>query len=223
MFLRVDVDGAMVDYSRAIQLDAQYAEAYSNRANAFHDKADYYRALSDFDRALQLNPRYAPAYFGRGYAKAAVGRTLDAITDFTKVVRIESRNAKAFVNRAILRFLRGDLSGAADDCRRAISIRPDTEAFYVRGRIRQNQGLLDEAIEDYSRAITADQNNAMAFAHLGFALLAKGRTDDAQRNFNRVTQIDPRLGREIDPRMISEALALTKSSIRSPIPKPASK
>ena len=50
-------DRAIEDYSRAIELDPEYAPAYYNRGNAYSDKGEYDRAIEDLNRAIELDPR----------------------------------------------------------------------------------------------------------------------------------------------------------------------
>ena len=59
---RGDYDRAIQDYDQAIQLDPKYANAYSNRGDAYYTKGDYDRAIQDYDQAIKLDPKYADAY-----------------------------------------------------------------------------------------------------------------------------------------------------------------
>lgn len=59
-------DGAIAAYSRAIELDPNFAEAYNNRAYTNMVKQDYAAALPDLDRAIQLRPNYVNALMNRG-------------------------------------------------------------------------------------------------------------------------------------------------------------
>src|ERR1043166_1930531 len=50
-----DLDGAIADYDRAIELDPKYASAYYNRGDAKDDKGDLDGAIADFKRATELD------------------------------------------------------------------------------------------------------------------------------------------------------------------------
>ena len=49
-----------------MQLDPDYAPAYTNRALALRQTNRNDQALADFTRAIQADPNYGPAYIGRG-------------------------------------------------------------------------------------------------------------------------------------------------------------
>jgi F-type H+-transporting ATPase subunit b len=58
---RGDFDSAITDFSRAIELDPKYANAFFNRANAYRAKDDLQKAKEDLETALKLDPQLLPA------------------------------------------------------------------------------------------------------------------------------------------------------------------
>ena len=67
-----DLDGAIADYTRAIELDPKFTEAYYNRGLAKKHKGDLDGAIADYNRVIEINPnnpKYARAYCDRGVAK----------------------------------------------------------------------------------------------------------------------------------------------------------
>ena len=49
-----DLDGALADYSQAIQIKPKYAAAYRNTGNAKRKKGDLNGANADFNQAVKL-------------------------------------------------------------------------------------------------------------------------------------------------------------------------
>src|SRR5216117_2905360 len=66
-----DLDGAIEDYTRALELAPEDAEILFNRGNAWVAKGEYQRAVADFMRAVEADPGHAQALFRHA---AAVGR-----------------------------------------------------------------------------------------------------------------------------------------------------
>ena len=63
-----DIDKAIVNYSKAIELDSDYAEAYHERGNAYVLKGDFDHVLEDYTKVLELEPHYGPVYYNRALA-----------------------------------------------------------------------------------------------------------------------------------------------------------
>ena len=64
-----DYRGAIADFTKAIELNPKYAEAYSKRGYAKCYVYDKQSALEDANSAISLNPRLANAYLTRSWAK----------------------------------------------------------------------------------------------------------------------------------------------------------
>src|SRR4051794_36781419 len=63
-----DLDGAIADYDKAIQLDPGLIEAYDNRANAKMAKGDREGAFADYTKAIQLSPLSFTSNYNCGVA-----------------------------------------------------------------------------------------------------------------------------------------------------------
>jgi tetratricopeptide (TPR) repeat protein len=61
-------DQAIYEYTKAIELNPNSAEAYNKRGVAYGKKGQYDQAISDFTKALEINPKDAEAYNNRGIA-----------------------------------------------------------------------------------------------------------------------------------------------------------
>ncbi|WP_044034478.1 tetratricopeptide repeat protein, partial [Microcystis aeruginosa] len=59
-------DLALSDYSKAIELNPNFAEAYNNRGVLYSYQQKYELALADFNKAIEINPNSADAYYNRG-------------------------------------------------------------------------------------------------------------------------------------------------------------
>ena len=62
------MSGGAADYSRAIAIQPDLAEAYYNRGRARYSQDATRAAIADYRQALALRPDFAHAYIWRGYA-----------------------------------------------------------------------------------------------------------------------------------------------------------
>ena len=58
-FEKEEYDKAIAEFSRAIELDPNYAEAYYKRGVAYLRKDKYDEAIADLTKAIELDPRIA--------------------------------------------------------------------------------------------------------------------------------------------------------------------
>ena len=82
----LDNDSAIEDYSKAIEIDPDYAEAYNNRGFVYDVMGEYGQAIDDFNKAIELVPDYAKAYYNRGVTYVKQGRNDEALADFEKAL-----------------------------------------------------------------------------------------------------------------------------------------
>src|SRR5258705_124712 len=81
-----DLDGALADYDKAIELNPKDALAYYNRGNVKDKTGDVDGALADYGKAIKLKPKDALAYYNRGNAKYRKGDLDGALADANKAV-----------------------------------------------------------------------------------------------------------------------------------------
>src|SRR5262249_16056146 len=62
LYAKKDLDGAIAEFRKAIELDPTLAPAYSGLGVALRDKKDLDGAIAQFRKAIEVDPKYAPAY-----------------------------------------------------------------------------------------------------------------------------------------------------------------
>jgi tetratricopeptide (TPR) repeat protein len=141
-----DVDEALNNYNKALQLAPEYVSAYSSRGLAYTHKEQYERALADFTKALTLEPEYAPAYNNRAGLYRAIGYYDLAITDFTQAILLYPQFDKPYNNRGELWFAVGHFEQALGDFKRSEELKPNYPFGIAGMAISQHAlGNVDEA------------------------------------------------------------------------------
>jgi|GEM_PF-5494904 len=187
-----DKQGAIADFSQAVELNPRNATAYCNRGIAHADLGDKTSALSDFDMALTIDPNLAIAYNHRGLVYSDLGDKRQAIADYTEALRIQPDYATAFFNRGAARSKIGDFQGAIADYSEAIRLKPDyATAYFNRGFAYQQAGDKAAAIADYDEALKADSQFAAAYNNRGFVRYEVGDTAGAIADFDLALRLNP--------------------------------
>src|SRR5262249_7127943 len=192
-----DVNGAIADFTRAIELDGKSVAAYYNRGIARLEKGDYDGAISDLNRAIELSPNTADYYNDRGLAKLRKSDSNGAIADFTKAIELDPKTALAYRNRALAKNIKKDADGALADYNRAIELDPkNANAYNNRGNIKKDKGDLDGAIADFTSALGLNDKLAIAYKNRGEAKQAKGNAAGAKEDLQHAGELDPALVRQ---------------------------
>jgi tetratricopeptide (TPR) repeat protein len=84
-----DLDHAIADYDKAVQLDPKFAQAFSGRCAVRIKKGDLAQAIADCNQAIALDPKLAIAYNDRGLAKQAQGDTAGGDADVARARELD--------------------------------------------------------------------------------------------------------------------------------------
>jgi len=81
-------EAAVDAFSRAIELDPGFAEAWNRRATTYFQIGRYRDSLDDIQRVLALEPRHFGALAGRGLCLRALDRPAEALEAYKKALQI---------------------------------------------------------------------------------------------------------------------------------------
>ena len=198
-----DADDALVNLSKAIDLNPNYVDAYFLRGLIYGSQYDFDKAIADFEKVVELDPSHtdakamhADAYAARG-ADYALEKNCDkAIADFERAIELDPDKAEFKAAVAATYFLRGatryeegdnesaftDLDRAISDIEKIIELDPDNsevriaigEAYLVRGIAHFQGGNYDRAIADLERAIELENSAADLKEAAAYAYLRRG-------------------------------------------------
>jgi tetratricopeptide (TPR) repeat protein len=144
-----NLKGAIEDFTRAITINSNYAQAYNNRRLIhYYIYGNTHYAVSDYNVAIKINPKYAEAYNNRGLAKYESGDKRGAIEDYNQAIKINPNYAEAYFYRGLARYdpkyELAENEGALSDLRKAAQLfqqRKDTARYQQVLRAAQRRSL----------------------------------------------------------------------------------
>ena len=99
-------DLALAEFTKAININPRYAEAYLNRGFLYEQQEKPDLALSDYNQALNINPRFAEAYSNRGILYYSLQEREKAIRDFRQAAELSRQQGNAALYEAVMEILR---------------------------------------------------------------------------------------------------------------------
>ncbi|SKB80291.1 tetratricopeptide repeat protein [Macellibacteroides fermentans] len=179
-------------YTKTIELNPKYADAYYNRGLALLRIKDKNRAISDFDEAIKfykqqllLYPKITEIYVWIGNAYYYKELYDDALENYSKAINSKTRNASSFFyNRALVYFALKNYDQAIIDYTKAIRFKSKYKDSYFinRGNAWKAKKRFNKAIKDYTKAIKIKPDLENAYYLRG---LARKENKDTPENIKQ--------------------------------------
>lgn len=133
-----DLDKALADCFKAIELEPNWPEAYYNLGLLYGEKGEAGLAISAYEKAIEFKPSYTEAFFNRGliylgmaYNGTGAGDYAKAIGDLAKAIALKVDYAEAYQNRAVAYYFLKDYAKAWDDVKMAQKYGYDVPADFI--------------------------------------------------------------------------------------------
>lgn len=145
-FEKHDFDGAIADFTKAIELNGHQLEyCHYFRGMALYRRGRTEEAIADLTKAITLkqHPRF---YADRGSLLGQKGDLDGAMADLNKAIELEPKFAKAFGDRGIVHLMRGEDAAAESDFRKCFELDKTLEFQFkaIANQLRQQAVLRAE-------------------------------------------------------------------------------
>ena len=178
---------AISDFEKSLELQPDYADAYSDRGIAFAYLGDYTRAYKYCTKAIELSPQTPKFFDNRGKLFSAQGEHGKAVEDYCKAIDADPTYGLSwFTERA----------GASASIRLTQAIfgerrSPDHLDHVHTGLIYSDVNNFDRAIAHYTKAIELNSEYAVAYNNRGMLFGRRGEYGKALEDFERALRVDP--------------------------------
>jgi len=201
------VELALQMFSRAIEIDPNYALAYAGIAdcrsflytNAHRSDENRDAALAASDTALELDPELAEAHNSRGQALLTCERYEEAQQAFERAIQLNPKLFDAFLSYARTCFASGRPEAAARWYERAVEIQPDDYqsrlllgfVYSKLGRTADAETVRRAGVRLVEERLEFDPRNVRALYLAANALVALGDRDRGLEWTRRALNIEP--------------------------------
>ena len=215
---RSDLDGALADLDRILEIQPSNAVAHLVRGQIKLTRGNPAAASADYSRAVDILSGTAPdhvsgtdslaqalaalfpgmvqnmqanAYYLRGAARQAGGDTDGALADFNQAVSAAPDFAAVYNNRGVIKgMIQRDADGALADFNKAAELQSKAPDTYAnRGNIKLALGQIDEALKDYDQAVALSPSWPAAYFDRAFGKQQKGDLDGAITDLTKAIEL----------------------------------
>jgi tetratricopeptide (TPR) repeat protein len=171
---------ALEDYNRALELEKDNTQAFTNRGNAYLDLGRYQLAIADYEKVLKSEPNNIKTRVNMAIAYSALGDYATATEQFAQAERYSRNYADLYVNRAIMHFQSKQYDKALGDYQKYLQFRPNDHQIYNdMGIVYSILGQHQNAVNSFTQAISISpvkdyyRYRAQAYENLGNAAAAQ--------------------------------------------------
>ena len=186
-------------FSRAVELDPEFAEAHAGLAQALwtsyfgtRDPSLVERAATSARRALDLMPSLPEAHLARGIIELGRGHSVEARESFQRAQRLAPADDAVCRRIAEAYYLLGRHADAERLYRRAIELRPSywenynqTAYFYLQ------TGNFEQAERNYRKVIRLRPESDVGYSNLAATLILSGQSQEAKPLLQAAIRINP--------------------------------
>lgn len=152
---QTNYDQAMRAYTKALNCDSYYYEAWCGRSQAWDKLGNAVRASDDIDSAISIDPTCYQGFWLRGYQDVEVNQLDRAISDFSRAATNATDNtyrADSILKRGYCYLNKDDLVRALSDFNAAIVIAPDMgSAYFNKAIVQARNGDIRAAVASYRK------------------------------------------------------------------------
>lgn len=161
-FVQGNYQGAIAEYTKAIEIKPEDAFAYLYRATAYAQLRDYVHAKPDFEKAIQIDPLDGSAYNNYCWFGSLLGDAENLLPICEKAVELEPGNPHFRDSRGLALAITGNYDAAIQDFQYFVAV-SEEYSFYpavVADRVRWiealSQGINPFTAEELKRLLEDD-------------------------------------------------------------------
>jgi tetratricopeptide (TPR) repeat protein len=173
-------------WENSINLFTDLVKKYPNQAHAHFilgknliDVPDANGALTSINKAIELDPKMSESYFYRGNIYYGQQNYPAALNDYLKAVELNPKYSEAYYNIGVTYSTTNQFQESIEPLTKAISIMPNEYMYQARGSSFFNLRRLQEAADDYAKAIAINPKNGQAYFNRGATYLNMQQTAKA--------------------------------------------
>jgi tetratricopeptide (TPR) repeat protein len=182
---------AIEQFTKALNVDPEYAQAYVERARSYEAAGDLQNAADDFKRALTFEQKESELYYDAARVNYSLGNFNDALELINKSIALDKKSESAFRLLSRVQMSLEDYSNSLISINKAITLKDTPENNFYRGQVSEKMKNYNQAEIDYNTAITKNTQYTAAYLALASLRLQLNKPEKAMESCNSLLKLEP--------------------------------
>lgn len=191
-FLQGMYGDALVQYSKAIDIQPNNSEIYVKRAMVYEMREEFLKAAEDFDRACVFDNKNSDAFFNAARMYYTTGDFSASLDRAHNALSLKRNNLDALALKIDAQIKLQRYTNAIEDAKTLLRYKETDINYYKYATALELNGLLPEAVKAYKESISKNKKNVEGYTSLADLQFRMKDNDKALQNVNLAIEIDPK-------------------------------
>lgn len=189
---RDEVDAALEKYKQALEIQADYTDAYMGIAKCLRRKGDSMGALGYFKKVLAFNAFNKEVHLQMAKCYQEAGFVEKAVRHFERAIQLDPNHVEAMFGLALVLELNNDTEKAGSLYQRIIKVDPEfLPAYNNLGSVYLRLGVFDRAEKMFRKLIAMAPDFSRGYLGLALTLDKSGQKREALPVYRQVLDMKP--------------------------------
>lgn len=190
LFQATRYDQAILNFDRAIDLEADFADAYLMRARSSVAVYKPESAIPDFTKVAALRPDDAVPLVERGFAYLGQKNWARAVDDATHALALDPKFGRAYNLHGNAVRAQGNVQKALEDFTLAVEYEPNLDNYFQRASTYQLLEKHQLAIADFDQAVALSPDQPHTYFARALSRMIMGDNQGARDDIKTGRKID---------------------------------
>ncbi len=177
-------------FSKAIEISPNYADAYIERANAYEKINELKKAADDYNRALVFENKTPEVYYGAARINYKLGNFKEAKDYINKSLELKSKFLEALQLQVKILIELEEYMNALTAAKKAIILKDNAYNNYYHGIVSEYLKNYNQAEIDFQKAIAKNRRFVEPYIAIARLRLNMNKLNQAIENCNTAIELD---------------------------------
>ena len=182
---------AVEQFTKAIEIDPDYTDAYIERAIAYERIDKLENAADDYNRAIVFEQKDPEIFYGAARINYKLGNYEEAKKFIEKSMSLKSKYLEALQLQVKILIELEDYMNALTAAKKALILKDNSYNNYYHGIVSEKLKNYNQAEIDYQKAIAKNKGFVEPYVALASLRLQMNKLDQAIENCNKAISLDP--------------------------------